>query len=77
MEIKNELPETFKDNVNYPIAFLTPANCLFMKSKTKIAPDGTPTYIPNPNADAVYCLVDCMKRYTPIYTENELKKYKR
>jgi len=65
------------ENQKYPIAFLTSANCLFMKSKTKISADGTPTYIPNPNADAVYCLQDCLKDYTPIYSKKELEKYQK
>jgi len=51
----------------YPLAFLTRANKLFMKSKTDFSGDGTPRYIPNPKASGTYCLQDCMKDYTPIY----------
>jgi hypothetical protein len=57
----------------YPLAFLTSANCLFMKSETDVSADGTPRYVPNPNSDATYCLKDCMNDYTPIYTKKELK----
>lgn len=62
-------------SVVYPIAFLTGANKLFMKSKTELSADGTPRYVPNPNASATYCLQDCMKDYTPIYDKKILKKY--
>jgi len=59
----------------YPLAFLTSANKLFMKSKTELSADGTPRYIPNPNASGAYCLQDCMKDYTPIYDKKILKRY--
>lgn len=59
----------------YPLAFLTRANKLFMKSKTELSADGTPRYIPNPNARATYCLQDCMKDYTPIYDKNQIEYY--
>lgn len=71
VQCKNEK----KRDVVYPIAFLTKANKLFMKSKTELSVDGTPRYIPNPNASATYCLQDCMKDYTPIYDKKILKKY--
>ena len=59
----------------YPLAFLTRANKLFMRSKTELSADGTPRYIPNPEARGTYCLLDCMKDYTPIYDKKILKKY--
>ncbi len=59
----------------YPLAFLTRANKLFMKSKTELSADGTPRYIPNPRASGTYCLQDCMKDYTPIYDKKILKQY--
>lgn len=66
---------TTETKSNYPLAFLTKSNKLFMKSKTKVSADGTPRYIPNPNASATYCLLTCMNEYTPIYDKKELKKY--
>jgi len=59
----------------YPLAFLTRANKLFMKSNTELSADGTPRYIPNPKASGTYCLQDCMKDYTPIYDKKILKQY--
>jgi len=85
MKLENEnLNEPLKPQLNkpdvsssavYPLAFLTKTNKLFMKSKTELSVDGTPRYIPNPNASATYCLQDCMKDYTPIYDKKILKKY--
>lgn len=85
MKIKEQnLDNTQKPQLNipavsssavYPLAFLTRANKLFMKSKTELSADGTPRYIPNPNASATYCLQDCMKDYTPIYDKKILKRY--
>lgn len=57
----------------YPIAFLTRAGCLFWKHPTELSIDGTPRYIPNPNSKATYCLRDCLKDYTPIWSEQDLK----
>lgn len=57
----------------YPISFLTSARCLFWKHPTELSRDGTPRYIPNPGSDATYCFQDCIKDYTPIWSENELK----
>lgn len=62
-------------SADYPLAFLTRANELFMKSKTEVSADGTPRYIPNPKASATYCIQDCMKDYTPIYDRKTLKQY--
>ena len=62
-------------SVVYPLAFLTRANKLFMKSETEVSADGTPRYIPNPKASATYCIQDCMKDYIPIYDEKVLKQY--
>jgi hypothetical protein len=59
----------------YPLAFLTKANKLFMKSKTEVSADGTPRYIPNPKASGTYSLDTCMKEYTPIYDRKLLKQY--
>lgn len=56
-----------KQKMEYPTAFLTKAMCLFYKSKTEVSADGTPRYIPNPNASGTYSLKTCMKEYTPIY----------
>ena len=41
--------------------------CLFYKSETEVSSDGTPKYVPNPNASGTYSLKVCMKEYTPIY----------
>ena len=57
----------------YPIAFLTSAGCLFWKHPTELSRDDTPRYIPNPRSDATYSFQDCIKDYTPIWSENELK----
>lgn len=57
----------------FPIAFLTRANKLFMKHKTEVSADGTPRYIPNPNSDGTYALETCMEDYTPIYDIKELE----
>ncbi len=74
--LKNILNKRLKmENTKYPIAFLTSANCLFLKSETKISADGTPRYVPNPNSVATYCVLDCIKDYTPIYSKKELKKH--
>jgi len=59
----------------YPLAFLTRANKLFMKSKTEVSADGTPRYIPNQKASATYCIQNCMKDYIPIYDRKVLKQY--
>ncbi len=64
--------EQFKKNNmenKYPTAFLTKAMCLFYKSETEVTADGTPRYIPNPNAKGTYSLKTCMSEYTPIYGE--------
>jgi hypothetical protein len=66
-----------KDNTKYPIAFLTSSNFVFMKSETKVSADGTPRYVPNPNSDATYCIQDCLKDYTPIYSKKELENYQK
>lgn len=63
------------NNAIYPLAFLTSENKLFMKSKTELSADGTPRYIPNPNAKGTYCLYDCIKDYTPIYDKKTLRLY--
>jgi len=62
-------------SAGYPLAFLTKANKLFMKSKTEVSADGTPRYIPNPKASGTYSLDTCMKEYTPIYDRKLLKQY--
>jgi hypothetical protein len=59
----------------FPLAFLTNANKLFMKSKTEVSADGTPRYVPNPNARGTYSLHCCMKDYKPIYDKKTLKMY--
>ena len=46
-----------------------------MKSKTEVSADGTPRYIPNPNARGTYSLHCCMKDYKPIYDKKTLKMY--
>lgn len=56
-----------KNTIEYPTAFLTKAMCLFYKSETEVSADGTPRYVPNPNASGTYSLKICMKEYTPIY----------
>lgn len=68
-------PQIVSSSAVYPLAFLTSANKLFMKSKTELSADGTPRYIPNPKSSATYCLQVCMKDYTPIYDKKTLKKY--
>lgn len=61
----------------YPLAFLTKANKLFMKSETEFSADGTPRYIPNPNASGTYSLNICMNdyNYTPIYDKKLLSHF--
>lgn len=56
-----------KNKIEYPSAFLTKAMCLFNKSETEVSADGTPRYVPNPNASGTYGLKVCMEDYTPIY----------
>jgi len=51
----------------YPKAFLTRAGCLFKRSSTDVSSDGTPRYIPNPNAIDTYSLKTCLTEYTPIF----------
>lgn len=56
------------ENLNqYPAVFLTKAMCLFHKSEIEVSADGTPRYVPNPNASGTYSLKVCMEEYTPIY----------
>lgn len=73
--INNNENSTLNKSSVYPLAFLTSANKLYMKSKTELSADGTPRYISNPKASATYCLQDCMKDYTPIYDKKTLKQY--
>lgn len=79
MKIETEKPESnivvVTSSVIFPLAFLTDANKLFMKSKTEVSSDGTPRYIPNPNASGTYSLHTCMKDYKPIYDRKTLKMY--
>ena len=76
---KNENKASNLTNVSssavFPLAFLTNANKLFMKSKTDLSADETPRYIPNPNASGTYSLETCMKEYKPIYDKKTLKMY--
>ena len=58
-----------ENTIEYPTAFLTKAMCLFHKSETEVSADGTPRYVPNPNASGTYSLKVCMRYYTPIYEE--------
>lgn len=63
-------------SVLYPLAFLTKANQLFMKSETEFSSDGTPRYIPNPNASATYSINTCVNDgYTPIYDKKLLSHF--
>lgn len=75
-----ELPlydKLIEKTFNYPIAFLTSRNKLFMKSENDVSYDGSPRYVPNPNATATYAYHTCIKdsTYTPLYTQEEVNKY--
>jgi hypothetical protein len=80
-------PDSYKETITeflekrnkpvYPLAFLTRANKLFMRSETCTSSDGTPRYTPNPNAKGTYSLSSCLRErsYTAIYDEKLLKHF--
>ena len=69
-----EQPSAYEktEEAKYPLAFITCAGCLKLKHPSALSHDGTPRYLANPNSDATYCLQDCLKDYTPIWSQKFL-----
>lgn len=76
-ELQQSCITAVSGSTSYPLAFLTKANKLFMRSETEFSSDGTPRYIPNPNAKGTYSLNICMNdcKYTPIYDKKLLSHF--